>query len=136
MKEQSFFDPSNEVLHYENHLGLTGQQKPQVLRILEEKLELYKGAAARRERITKETRELSEKIQALNKQLEAVQHEQAEGEKTLAGKLRALLDDGQRKKFDAMEKERLRKQREFEAAHGGRGTRGAAQGDQPGKPGA
>ena len=133
MKEQRFFDPGNEVLHYENHLQLTGKQKPEVLRVLEEKLELYKRAAARRERITKETRELSEKIQALNKQLEAIQQEQSEGEKSLAGRLRSLLDDSQRKKFDAMEKERQRQQREFEASRGGAAPRGPAEGDQPGK---
>ena len=120
-KQEQFFDPQNEAAHYESHLSLTAPQKAKVLDLMKDKLELFKSAAAERRRISVETNELSVRIQKLNEQLELVQKKQTDGEAAVSEKMRALLDEDQKKKFDAMERERLRQQREFEAAHSGRG---------------
>ena len=136
MAEQQFFDPKNEALHYENHLELSGEQKPQFLKLLREKLELYKRQAARRSRVTKETRELSERIRRNNEELESIQKEQDAGEKKVAARMRALLSAEQRRRFDDLETERLRQQREFQQAHRGPGRHepggAGAMGDNPG----
>lgn len=130
MRQQQFFDPQNEAAHFENHLGLNKEQKAKVLELMKQKLAVYKSAAAERDRISRETNALSRRIQKLNKELEAVGKKQNAGEEAVADKMRALLDDEQKQKFDAMREQQRRQQREFEAAHQGEQRDGGQQGQQ------
>lgn len=119
-----FFDPNNEAEHFANHLKLDAAQKAKVLELLKQKLALFKKTAAETHQISLRQAELSKRIQHYNERMQVLSKTQDEGVGRISAGIRAVLDDEQKKKFDAMEQERIRQQKEFEAAHGGPGQNG------------
>lgn len=106
-------DPANEVEHYSRALQLDAAQKKKALAVLKEKRGVFGELARLRREFSAAAQGLQSKIGELNKEFASEIARMEAVQAAAKDKIRALLTPDQKKRFDDMEKERERYEKEF-----------------------
>lgn len=124
-------DPKMEVEHYTRSLGLNKKQQAALLKILQDKQKVFRSSGKLQRSIQEQVEALHKRIHELNAAFR-VDFKAASGRlEAFGARFRALLRPEQQTRFDAMEAERVRAERDFQRrqesewrrSHGGQGPK-------------
>lgn len=106
-------DPTLETEHYGRQLKLSDEQKKKVHVLFEEQRKVFKKSYALRTTFQKETEALHQRILELNRTFEEQGREIEAARKNVLLKVRALLDEKQKKTFDVVQEQQQKQEREW-----------------------
>ncbi|MFH1723014.1 MAG: hypothetical protein ABII00_00170 [Elusimicrobiota bacterium] len=114
--EETGPDPEIEIQHYTHMLGLDDEQRGRVLKILEDRRDVYRKSHSLRMKFQEETRELERRIHELSSKFE-VESRLIDGlQGNMLKKIRAALTGDQREIFDYMQEQRRIEEAEWRKA--------------------